>query len=95
MDYYQIVKKPLVTEKGTKKKEESNQIFFEVHRNANKIAVRKAIEDIFKVKVQDIRTMNMRGKMRRVGRQAGRRPDWKKAIVRLAPGENIEFFESV
>jgi len=95
MDLYQIIKRPLVTEKGTKQKEQSNQLAFEVDRRANKILVRNAIENIFKVKVVSVRMMNVKGKERRVGRNVGRKADWKKAIVRLAPGENIEFFEGI
>ena len=95
MDLYQIIKRPLITEKGTKQKEQSNQLVFEVDRRANKILVRNAIENIFKVKVVSVRMMNVKGKERRVGRNVGRRADWKKAIVRLAPGENIEFFEGI
>ena len=95
MDIYQVIKRPLITEKGTRQKEQSNQLVFEVDRRANKILVRNAIENIFKVKVLGVRMMNVRGKKRRVGRNVGKRADWKKAIVRLAPGENIEFFEGV
>lgn len=95
MDLYQIIKRPLITEKGTKQKEQSNQLAFEVDRRANKILVRNAIENIFKVKVVSVRMMNVKGKERRVGRNVGRKADWKKAIVRLASGENIEFFEGV
>lgn len=95
MDLYQIIKRPLITEKGTKQKEQVNQIIFEVDRRANKILVRQAIESIFKVRVLGVRMMNVRGKERRVGRNVGRKADWKKAIVRLAPGENIEFFEGI
>ncbi len=95
MDVYQIIKRPLVTEKGTKQKEQANQLAFEVDRRANKILVRNAIESIFKVKVLSVRVMNVKGKERRVGRNVGRRADWKKAIVRLAPGENIEFLEGI
>ncbi|MFB0521151.1 MAG: 50S ribosomal protein L23 [Desulfatiglandales bacterium] len=95
MDFYQIIKRPLVTEKGTKQKEQSNQLAFEVDRRANKIQVRNAVESIFKVKVLNVRVMNVKGKERRVGRNVGRKADWKKAIVRLAPGENIEFFEGI
>ena len=95
MDLYRIIKRPLVTEKGTKQKEQSNQLAFEVDRRANKILVRNAIENIFKVKVVSVRMMNVKGKERRVGSNVGRKADWKKAIVRLAPGENIEFFEGV
>lgn len=95
MDFYQIIKKPLITEKATKQKEQANQLTFEVDRHANKILVRNAIENIFKVKVLSVTVINVKGKKRMVGRNAGRKPDWKKAIVRLAPGENIEFFEGV
>jgi large subunit ribosomal protein L23 len=95
MDLYQIIKKPLITEKGTKQKEQSNQFAFEVDRRANKILIQEAIERIFKVKVSSVRVMNIKGRERRVGRNVGRTADWKKAIVRLAPGENIEFFEGI
>ena len=95
MDFYQIIKKPLITEKGTKQKEQLNQLAFEVDRRANKILVRNAIESIFKVKVLDVKVMNVKGKKRRVGRNVGRKADWKKAIARLAPGENIESFEGM
>jgi large subunit ribosomal protein L23 len=95
MDLYQIIKRPLITEKGTRQKEQVNQLVFEVDRRANKILVRNAIENIFKVKVLSVRLMNVKGKERRVGRNVGRKADWKKAIVRLAPGESIEFFEGV
>lgn len=95
MDLYQVIKRPLVTEKGTKQKELANQIVFEIDKQANKILVRNAVENIFKVKVIDVKVMNVTGKRRRIGRNVGKRPDWKKAIVRLAPGENIKFFEGV
>ncbi|MBE9522806.1 MAG: 50S ribosomal protein L23 [Proteobacteria bacterium] len=95
MDSYQVLKRPLVTEKGTKQKEQSNQIAFEVDRRANKILVRNAVENIFKVKVLGVKVINVKGKERRIGRNVGKKPDWKKAIVRIAPGETIEFFEGV
>ena len=95
MDFYQIIKRPLITEKATKQKEQANQLTFEVDRHANKILVRNAIENIFKVKVVSVTIINVKGKKRMVGRNVGKKPDWKKAIVRLAPGENIEFFEGV
>lgn len=95
MDLYQIIKRPLVTEKGTKQKAQSNQLAFEVDKRANKILVRNAVESIFKVKVLSVKVMNVRGKERRVGMNVGKRADWKKAIVRLAPGENIESFEGI
>ncbi len=95
MDSYQVLKRPLVTEKGTKQKEQANQIAFEVDRRANKILVRNAVENIFKVKVIGVKVINVKGKERRIGRNVGKKPDWKKAIVRIAPGEAIEFFEGV
>jgi large subunit ribosomal protein L23 len=95
MDTYKVLKRPLVTEKSTQEKKQSNQIVFEVDRRANKIMVRSAVESIFKVKVLSVQLMNVKGKQRRVGRNMGRRPDWKKAIVRLGQGENIEFFEGI
>jgi large subunit ribosomal protein L23 len=95
MDIYQVLKRPLITEKGTRQKEQSNQMIFEVDRRANKGMVRNAVESIFRVKVLSVKLMSVKGKERRVGRNMGRRPDWKKAIVRLGPGENIEFFEGM
>ena len=95
MDFYRIIKKPLITEKGTKQKEQTNQYVFEIDRAANKVMVRNAVEKIFKVKVLHVAVMNMKGKRRRVGKNLGKKADWKKAIVRLAPGESIEFFEGI
>ncbi len=90
-----MIKEPHITEKATVQKEESNQISFKVHRRANKIEIRQAVETFFKIKVLDVRTMNVRGKSRRMGKSAGKKPDWKKAVVKLAPGESIEFFEGM
>ncbi len=95
MDIYQIIKEPHVTEKTTLQKEGSNQVSFKVHKRANKIEIRRAVETLFKIKVIDVNVMNVQGKKRRVGRNAGKRSDWKKAVVKLAPGENIEFFEGM
>ena len=95
MDIYQVIKEPHIAEKGSLQKELHNQITFKVDRRANKVEIRRAVETLFKTKVLHVRTMNMKGKKRRVGRNIGKRPDWKKAIVKLAPGENIEFFEGV
>ncbi|MFZ7110439.1 MAG: 50S ribosomal protein L23 [Desulfatiglandales bacterium] len=95
MDVYKVIKKPHVTEKATLQKNQSNQVTFEVHKKANKIEIRRAVESLFKIKVVDVKTMNIEGKKRRVGKTTGKRPNWKKAIVRLAPGENIEFFEGM
>ena len=94
-DAYRIVRRPLITEKSTLQKELHNQLAFEVDRRANKIEIKKAVERIFKVRVKDVRTMNYRGKQKRLGRTVGRKPHWKKAIVTLQPGEKIEFFEGV
>jgi large subunit ribosomal protein L23 len=93
MNPYEIVKRPLITEKGSIQKEVSNQLSFEVDRKANRVEIRHAVEKIFNVRVVKVRTMQMKGKVKRVGRTLGKRRDWKKAIVTLAGGENIEFFE--
>jgi large subunit ribosomal protein L23 len=74
-------------------KELGNQVVFEVDRRANKIEIREAVEKIFDVRVLQVRTSSFKGKTRRLGRVMGKRPDWKKAYVTLAPGENVEFFE--
>jgi large subunit ribosomal protein L23 len=92
---YDIVKKPLVSEKNQLLKELANQVVFEVAATANKIEIRRAVEEIFKVRVQKVRTSIVRGKDRRVGRRMGRQSNWKKAVVTLRPGENIELFEGV
>ena len=95
MDVYKVIKKPHITEKTSLRKELSNQLTFEVHKKANKIEIRHAVEKLFKAKVVDVRTMNIEGKKRRMGKSMGKRPDWKKAMVTLAPGEKIEFFEGM
>ena len=95
MDIYQVIKEPHITEKANLLKEGANQVSFKVHKQANKIEIKQAVETFLKAKVLDVRTMKMRGKRRRMGRNMGKRPDWKKAIVRLAPGESIEFFEGM
>lgn len=92
---YQVILRPLITEKSTLQKERHNQIAFEVDRRANKIEVRRAVEEAFKVKVLEVRTQHVRGKLKRLGRNLGRRRDWKKAVVTLAPGDHIDFFEGV
>ncbi len=93
IDLYDIVRAPRITEKGTRLKEQSNVLTFEVKADANKVQVRKAIEGIFKVKVADVTTVNCPGKKKRMGQREGRRSDWKKAYVTLKPGEKIEIFE--
>jgi len=88
-----IIRRPLVTEKSTQQKETDNQYVFEVDRNANKIEIQFAIERLFKVRVVQVRTSNVLGKVKRLGRRFGKRPDWKKAIVTLKEGDRIDFFE--
>jgi large subunit ribosomal protein L23 len=90
-----VVRKALITEKGTALRESRNQYHFEVSRAANKIEIQRAVEAIFSVKVADVRTMQVRGKAKRQGRWAGRRNDWKKAIVTLKPDQKIELFEQI
>lgn len=91
-----IIRRPLLTEKSTALHADKNVVAFVVDRRANKIDVKRAVEAQFDVRVDEVRIANMHGKMRRQGRSWGRRPDWKKAYVRLAPGEkSIEFFEGV
>ncbi|TMQ68233.1 MAG: 50S ribosomal protein L23 [Candidatus Eisenbacteria bacterium] len=90
-----VVKKALITEKGTVLREARNQYHFEVARNANKIEIKRAVETIFNVKVKDVRTLQVQGKVKRQGRFAGRRSGWKKAIVTLGPDQKIELFEQI
>jgi large subunit ribosomal protein L23 len=94
-DTYSVLKKPLITEKGNLMKDELNQITFEVDRRANKIEIKAAVEKIFKVNVVKVHTLNMRGKMKRLGRSQGKKPNWKKAIITLKEGDNIDLFEGV
>ncbi|TFG91871.1 MAG: 50S ribosomal protein L23 [Syntrophobacterales bacterium] len=95
MNIYSVIKKPLVTEKSTIAREEENKYLFEVDRGATKIDIRKAVEKIFKVTVVNVHTINISGKKKRVGRVVGRRRDWKKALITLAPGSSIEVHEGV
>lgn len=94
-EYYQIIRRPLITEKGTDLKEHSNQYLFEVARDANKIEIKRAVESLFRVKVLSVRTLSVNGKKKRVGRFVGQTPGWKKAVATLKTGESIEFFEGV
>jgi len=93
MNQYDIIRRPIVTEKSSSAKEASNQYVFEVATSANKIEIAKAVEQLFKVKVLSVRVMNIEGKKRRLGRFSGKRPDWRKAIVRINPKDKISFFE--
>lgn len=90
-----IVRRALVSEKGTRLREAHNGFLFEVARDVNKIQIKHAIEAIFNVKVATVRTLRVHGKPKRLGRYAGHRPDWKKAVVTLKKGESIELFEQV
>ena len=90
-----IIRKALITEKGTVLRELRNQYLFEVARDANRIEIKQAIEKIFSVKVLGVQTMQQRGKEKRQGRFSGRRADWKKAIVTLGPDQKIELFEQI
>ncbi|MDJ0815921.1 MAG: 50S ribosomal protein L23 [Desulfobacterales bacterium] len=92
---HEIIKRPLITEKTSIQKELFNQVSFEVDRRANRIEIKKAVESIFGVRVAGVKTMQITGKAKRRGRIVGKRRDWKKAIVKLMPGERIDFFEGV
>jgi len=92
---YDILLSPLLTEKGTQLKETNNQVLLKVAKDANKIEIKKAVEEIFKVKVEHVATINCKGKKKRLGRFEGRRSDWKKAIVTLKKGEKLDFIEGV
>ncbi len=91
--YSKVLLSPLVTEKGTLVGEIGNQVLFKVSPDANKIEIKTAVEDFFKVKVVRVHTVRMLGKRRRQGRIIGQRPSWKKAYVTLAKGQRIDFFE--
>lgn len=106
MKPHQVIKRPLLTEKSNRMKETGGspdsdesllrpKIQFEVHSDANKIQIRQAVEELFKVKVADVCTQIVRGKVKRMGRFVGQRSNWKKAIVTLLAGNKIEFFEGV
>lgn len=90
---YAVLKKPLFTEKGSSLKEMHNKILVEVDRNANKLEIKKAVEDLFKVKVEKISTIRTPGKWKRYGKFVGKRPDRKKAIITLKAGEKLDFIE--
>jgi len=95
VDIYEVIKGPHITEKATLLKEKYRQVVFKVDPRATKIDIKRAVETIFKTKVVKVRTMNVRGKKKRFGRIEGKKPDWKKAIVTIAPGEDLEKFSGV
>lgn len=88
----QVIKKPLLTEKASALKAEANKVAFKVDIKANKIEIRKAVESLFDVKVTSVSTMIFRGKPKRVGKSLGRRDNWKKAVVSLEPGTDLDVF---
>ncbi|MBI2818201.1 MAG: 50S ribosomal protein L23 [Acidobacteria bacterium] len=94
MNHFQIIRRPIITEKGLTAKDERRTLCFEVHPNASKTEVKEAVQKLFKVQVESVRTANFFGKLRRRGRTSGFRSDWKKAYVKLKAGEKmIEYGE--
>jgi len=92
-DIYSIIRRPLITEKTTRQKEAHNQYAFEVDRRANKIEIKRAVEQLFRVKVKQVNVSRVHGKVKRLGKNVGKRSDWKKALVSLKEGQRIDFFE--
>ncbi len=95
MEPYQIIKQPLITEKGMRLNEEGSTVVFRVDQRANKLQIKHAVEVLFNVKVLKVNTLNVEGKKRRIRYREGKRPDWKKAYVTLRDGDSITFFEGV
>jgi len=95
MKSYDVIRRPLLTEKSVAKKESELTLVFEVNPQANKTQIRAAVEELFKVKVEDVRTATLEGKLRRRGRFSGYRPDWKKAYVRLKAGQKAPEFAEI
>jgi len=93
--YHHIIKGPIITEKTHGLKEVGNKVTFKVDVKANKVEIRKVVEEVFKAKVLAVNTIRMKGKKKRLGRTEGVRSDWKKAIVTLAPGEKLSGFEAI
>jgi len=93
MNIFDVLRAPKMTEKTLSLKEEANQFAFEVDQRANKIQIKESVEKSFKVSVLKVRTMNVRGKKKRLGRYQGLKSSWKKAIVTLKEGDTIEYFE--
>ncbi|PLX47712.1 MAG: 50S ribosomal protein L23 [Desulfobulbaceae bacterium] len=92
---YNIIKKPCLTEKGMTLQETDNQVVFKVDPRANKMEIKQAVEQLFDVQVNAVRTCKVHGKKKRMGRHMGQRADWKKAIVSLAEGSSIDFLEEL
>jgi len=94
MDVHAVLVQPLLTEKITGLREKANTVGFIVHPGANRVQIKQAVETLLKVKVEKVNVMNVRGKMKRLGRFSGKRSDWKKAFVTLKKGEKLEMYES-
>lgn len=95
MREYDIIRGPVLTEKTTLQKELHNQITFKVDKRANRVEIKDAVEKAFNTQVKQVRTVQVKGKVKQRGRIMGKRNDWKKAIVTLMPGQRIDFFEGV
>lgn len=93
MNPHDLIVRPLLTEKSTSLRENYNKVCFVVRREANRTAVKRAIEEALNVKVEKVHIINMIGKTKRLNRFVGKRPDWKKAVVTLKKGEKLDFFE--
>jgi len=93
--YGKIILRPLLTEKNALLKETQNRVAFEVAKDANKLEIKRAVEEAFKVSVEAVNVVNVKGKVKRLGRNLGKRRDWKKAVITLKEGSTIEFFEGV
>ena len=94
MNIYSVIKKPLITEKTTIEKDDKNVISFVVSNDANKIEIKAAVKNLFNVEVASVKTINVAGKVKRVGKNIGKRSNWKKAYVTLKEGSNVDFFEA-
>lgn len=92
-NHFQVIKKPILTERATDLKTDKHQVVFAVHPKANKLEIKSAVESIFKVKVRSVNTLNYKGKPKRLGVHSGKRSAWKKAIVTVAEGEKLDFLE--
>ncbi|MGQ0666502.1 MAG: 50S ribosomal protein L23 [Nitrospiraceae bacterium] len=93
-DVHAVLVQPLLTEKITGLRERTNTVGFIVHSDANRVQIKRAVETLLKVKVEKVNVMNVRGKVKRLGRFSGKRSDWKKAFVTLKKGEKLELYES-
>lgn len=94
VDVHAVLVQPLLTEKITNLREQTNTIGFIVHPDANRVQIKRAVESLLKVKVEKVNVINVRGKVKRLGRFSGKRSDWKKALVTLKKGEKLELYES-